>query len=93
MFGLNGCVYERFDVITTPPLRGTPPREGNYSFSYSPPVEGWHFAQQNDGVVLRPQLLAQHRNRFVQKPCNRVDRLAEDFGNLGVFQTFLKFQA
>jgi squalene cyclase len=47
---------------TTPPLRGTPPKEGNYGNpsetkgfaqqnSNSPPSEGWHFAKQNDGVV------------------------------------------
>jgi hypothetical protein len=34
---------------TTPPLCGTPPKEGNTR--NSPPMEGWHFAQQNDGVV------------------------------------------
>jgi oxygen-dependent protoporphyrinogen oxidase len=53
---------------TTPPLRGTPPKEGNCgnfpvtiveSFAQqnnnSPPSEGWHFAEQNDGVVMHSQ--------------------------------------
>ena len=42
---------------TTPPLRGTPPREGNqrvacgtFHYGNSPPLEGW--PAQLDGVVL-----------------------------------------
>ena len=39
---------------TTPPLRGTPPQEGNLNSGaevpYSPPVEGWQ--AKPDGVVL-----------------------------------------
>ncbi|PAX53171.1 endonuclease domain-containing protein [Brunnivagina elsteri] len=38
---------------TTPPLRGTPPEEGNNSVN-SPPLEGWQ--AQPDGVVNSPPL-------------------------------------
>ncbi|MBW6511643.1 MAG: hypothetical protein K0A93_05925 [Desulfuromonadaceae bacterium] len=50
MTGLNFTVIHVLDSgeSTTPPLRGTPPQEGNGAQN-SPPVEGWQ--AQPDGVV------------------------------------------
>lgn len=48
----KGLMQQLFpDTATTPPLRGTPPEEGNKSSqaSNSPPVEGWQ--AKPDGVV------------------------------------------
>jgi hypothetical protein len=52
-FGARARLAFTGHLITTPPLRGTPPREGNQPAfrPNSPPSEGWQ--AEPDGVVNR----------------------------------------